>query len=255
MSIDLARFEREAPFAGDIASALAGAQRRLGDFQNAQIVHRRRLIVALDGWDGSNRRDVLKLLAAGLDPTFATAHAVPARRGDDEAHWLAPYWSRLPGQCGQSSLFLRSWAERAVADKVSNRLNAKQWSRAADEINEFENAQTEQGTIIVKLFLHVDAEVQAARLKARADDPWQRWRIGADDLHSLEGRDSWQSAWTQLLRETDTRWASWQVIDANDPATAALASLGVLNETLGRVLPAGLPAVADHNVVVLNRSA
>lgn len=253
MAIELARFERGAPFAGDVTAALAAERERLGRLQLAQIVHGRRMIVAIDGWEGSGRRDLLKAICSGLDPIFAHAQALPGLRDESEPHWLAPFWARLPS-AGHTSLFLRSWSERAVLARVAGRLTAKQWARSSDEINEFENAQAEHGTKIVKIFLHATAATQARRLEGRASDPWQRWRLRDDDLAELEKRDSQQAAWTTLLHETDTRWAPWTVIDGNDQQAALIAGCRAVADAMERAMPAEPPSDAT-NVVILNRTA
>ena len=75
--------------------------------------------------------------------------------------------------------------------------------------SEFENQQTEHGTTIVKLFFHVDAVTQAARLHARGEDPWARHLMTQHDLRSLSARNAYLAAWTDAFAQTDTRYAHW----------------------------------------------
>ncbi|RST31197.1 hypothetical protein HMF7854_10385 [Sphingomonas ginkgonis] len=225
----------------------------MGALQLGQIVHGRRLIIVVDGWEGAGRRELLKALCAGLDPTHVRAHSLEETGWGRHGHWLAPFWSKL-GRAGETSLFLHSWHEQAAHARVANLLTSKQWSRAADEINEFENTQAEHGAKIVKLFLHVTAPVQRERLQARASDPWQRWRLRDEELRGLDARDAWQAAWSTLLGETDTRWAPWTIIDANDAQTALVTGLKAVREAMTKAIPVEPPADKD-NVVVLNRTA
>src|SRR5436190_18838830 len=79
--INLADIERGAPFTGDYAAALAALQDRLARVQLAQVVHRRRTIIVLEGPEGTGKKGVLKRLGAGLDPCHYDVHCVaPDRR-------------------------------------------------------------------------------------------------------------------------------------------------------------------------------
>lgn len=240
--VDLTRFERGASFAGDFPASLAALQQRLAELHLALVVHRKRAIVLFEGWEGAGKRRALKALASALDPCHVATYCT---LGDDQdgssRHWLAPFWSTLPA-AGSLALHYRSWYRRAVDDKALGRSKPKEWLRACDAINEFENQQTEHGTVIVKLFFHVDAVTQAARLHARGEDPWARHLMTPTDLRSLEARASYVSAWTDCFAQTDTRWAPWTIIDAGDIQAGVIASLQAIEAALAKAVPADPPA-------------
>lgn len=242
MPVDLTKFERGSPFGGDFAVSLRALQQRLAELHLALVVHRKRAIILFEGWEGAGKRRALKALASALDPCHMATYCTLA---DDEAgsarHWLAPFWSTLP-EAGSVALHYRSWYRRAVDDKALGRSKPKEWLRACDAINEFENQQTEHGTAVVKLFFHVDAVTQAARLHARGQDPWARHLVTPDDLRSLEARASYMAAWTDCFAQTDTRWAPWAAIDAGDGEAGVIASLEAVGAALAKAVPAEPPA-------------
>lgn len=245
MRIDLTRLECGAPYGGDFAAGLSSLQQKLSELHLALVVHRKRAIILFEGWEGAGKRRALKALAAALDPCHVGTYCTLA---EDEAgssrHWLAPFWSTLP-QAGSVALHYRSWYRRAVDDKALGRSKPKDWLRACDAINEFENQQTEHGTTIVKLFFHVDAVTQAARLHARGEDPWARHLMTQEDLRSLSARTAYLAAWTDCFAQTDTRWAPWTAIDAGDMQAAVIASLETVAAALAKAVPADPPAHED----------
>jgi AMP-polyphosphate phosphotransferase len=251
--IDLTEFERGAPFADDPAEALQALQDRIARLQMSQIVHRKRTIILFEGWTGSNKKSALKRLVGALDPTHVRVVGVGgADDADDDRHWLAPFWSRIPA-AGDTTIFYRSWYRRIVEERVNGQLDDKPWARACDEVNEFESQQRDHGTLVIKLFFHVTAEKQVANLRERQDDPWQRHLLPAGAVASLNQRDQTVEVLHDLFAHTDTRWAPWKVIDANDRVTGCLAAMTVIAELMEKAMPAEPPALGD--TVVQFRSA
>jgi polyphosphate kinase 2 (PPK2 family) len=248
--IDLTEFERGGPFPGDYHATLTALQDRLSLLQLAQIVHRKRAIILFEGWEGAGKKSALKRLAAAWDPCHFATHQVGGSASEDgDRHWLARYWATLP-QASCTTLFYRSWYRKVVDDRALGRGKAKDWARAYDEINEFESQQRDHGTLIVKLFFHVSAAVQDQRLRERGDDPWRKWLIEHEDLRTLTAREAYLAAWQDTFAHTDTRWAPWHVIDANDQPAACIAALSAIVESLEKAIPLEPPADGD-NVVML----
>ena len=234
---------------GDYHAALAEVQGRLASLQTAQVVHGRRAIVLLDGWEGAGKAGTLKRLGAAWNPChFATECNRPA---DDEGeqHWLARFWAALP-RSGRTTVFYRGWHHSVVEQMVAGVADPNGVARACDAINEFENQQHEHGTLIVKLFFHVSADVQTERLQLRKADPWRRWLLKGDELHHQTARASIQAAWEHIFAQTDTRWAPWKVIDAGDKRAARLAALEAVAAAYAKALPAE-PPVEEGKVVNL----
>ena len=188
MPIDLTEFERGVPFSGNVAEALEALERRLARLQLSQIVHRKRAIILFEGWMGAGKRSVLKKLVGSLDPTQVRVVKVAGSDDmDDDRHWLAPFWSRLPA-AGNTTIFYRSWYRLVLEQRMLGNMDDKRWARALDEINEFEAQQRDSGVTLVKLFMHVTQVEQDKRLKERLESPWKRWKTGAEDYRNQIGR-------------------------------------------------------------------
>jgi len=243
--IDLTEFERGVPFNGDAAEALRALQDQLARLQLSQIVHRRRAIILFEGWTGSNKKSVLKKLVGSLDPTHVRVVNVGgADEADDDRHWLAPFWSRIPA-AGDTTIFYRSWYRRIIEERVSGTLDDKRWARACDEVNEFEAQQKDHGTLVAKLFFHVSAERQAANLRERQDHPWLRHILSQDAVAGLGQRDRTLEVVHDLFAHTNTRWAPWSVIDGNDKLGGCISALTTICDLFEKAMPVEPPAVGE----------
>lgn len=241
MPIDLTIFERGVPFTGDVAGALAALQHRLACAQLSQIVHQKRAIVVIEGREGGGKRDFVKALGAALDPThFAVTTVTPDRRRARDGHWLARFWARLP-EAGDTAIFYHSWYRRVLEDKLLGLVSDKEWKRAFDEINEFESQQRDYGTLIVKLFFHITDATQDRRIAERQADEWRRHLVGPVEFRSSPSRAAYRAALVQMLGQTDTRWAPWSMIDANDRDAAQVAALTAIADGLEKALPQAPP--------------
>ena len=242
MPIDLTLFERGEPFAGDPAEALAALQARLARLQVAQIVHRKRAIILLEGWTGAGKKAALRRLSGALDPSHFRVVAVPgADEADDDRHWLAPFWSSLPA-ASDTTIFYRSWYRRIIEQRIAGQADKKRWARSCDEINEFEAQQRDHGTLVVKLFFHVSAERQLAVLRERQSDPWLRHLLTEEEVAGLGLSDRVVEALHDAFEHTDTRWAPWSIIDGNDEMAGTLAALAAIVDKYEKAMPAEPPA-------------
>jgi len=250
VAIDLTQFEQGAPFSGDFAQALKALQDRLALLQVAQIVHRKRALIIFEGSPGAGKKDVLRHLAAAFDPCHFATHSVGGSDArDDDRHWLAPFWSALP-PAGDTAIFYHSWYRRLVEERVHGRIEDKGWTRACDEINEFEAQQRDHDTLIVKLYFHVTGDARAARMRERQDDPWRRHLLSHDDLADDPNRAHTIEVLHDLFAQTDTRWAPWRVIDAGDSRAARISALTILTDAMAKAIPAEPPVAADKVVSI-----
>ena len=245
MPIDLTLFERGEPFAGDADAELAALQDRLSRLQLSQIVHRRRAIILFEGWMGAGKRAVLKRLVGSLDPTYVSVVKVAgSAEADEERHWLARFWSSLPAG-SEITIFYRSWYRLIVEQQVLGQMDDKRWARAIDEINEFEAQQRDHGTMITKLFFHVTAERQAASLLARQEDPWLRHMRDFQPIVGPTNRDRVHGVFQDLFAHTNTRWAPWTVIDANDATAGCIAALTAIADQMEKAMPSEPPEMGE----------
>ena len=223
----------------DHDEALAALREHLGELQLPQIAHGRRAIILFEGPPGAGKKAALKQLAAAFDPCHCAVHSVRHdRREAAEGHWLARFWRQLPG-AGDTAIFFRSWYRRVLDDRLLGRIEETAIARAFDEINEFEAQQRDYGTLIVKLYFDVSAEVQERRLRDLAANPWRR--LTAKDEGISVSDPGYAKALKDLRAYSDTRWSPWRMIDGNDEHSAMVAALSAVADAWADAMPAEPP--------------
>ncbi|HEU0135018.1 MAG TPA: polyphosphate kinase [Allosphingosinicella sp.] len=252
--IDLSDYEGGAKYRGNYADDLASLQDRLARILVAHIVHKKRSLIVFEGWDAAGKGGAIQRLTAEWDPRAYRVWPIAAPTAGEKArHFLWRFWRKLPA-AGQIAVFDRSWYGRVLVERVEGFATEAEWRRGYDEINEFEAQQAYDGTTILKLFFHVTRETQDARVKARLDHPWKRWKVTAEDFRNRARRDGYLAAAQDMLERTDTRWGPWKVIDGNNKKAARIAALTAVAEALEAACPPR-PPEADPEVQRLARQA
>lgn len=185
---------------------------------NAQLRLResvRSLVIVLEGWDAAGKGGVIKVVTSELDPRYFRVHAIAAPTPDEKArHHLWRFLRRLPA-IGEIVIFDRSWYGRPLVERIEGFCSEEAWRRSYREINEFERWLVEDGTILLKFFLHIDKDEQLRRFHKRERNPLKRWKIGPEDWRNREKWDEYEHAIEEVFSETDTEVAPWTLIAAN----------------------------------------
>ena len=254
MTIDLSDFESGAKYDGDYGGDLAALQDRLERIQAAHITHGQRSVIMLEGWDAAGKGGIITRITAQLDPRYFEVWPISAPSDEEKArHFLWRFWKRLPGN-REISIFDRSWYGRVLVERVEGFASEGEWRKGYDEINEFEAQLTGSNTHLVKLFVHVTQDEQDKRFAGRLDDPWKRWKTGAEDYRNRSRRKEYLAAMHDMFAQTNTRWAPWKVIDGNNKKAARIAALRHVADALEAAVPMTPPDL-DPATVKLARKA
>jgi polyphosphate kinase 2 (PPK2 family) len=170
--------------------------------------------VLFEGWDASGKGGSIKRLVAPLDPRHVRVVQFAAPTHDEKRHhFLWRFWSVLPGWGGMA-VFDRSWYGRVLVERVDGLASREQWLRAYDEINGFERSLTDEGTILVKLWLHISEAEQLKRFERRAGDPLKAWKLTDEDWANRDKRTEYEQAVEDMVSRTDQPRAPWHPIAA-----------------------------------------
>jgi polyphosphate kinase 2 (PPK2 family) len=254
MAINLSDFEKGADYDGDYSDDLKALTERLARIQAAYITHGRSAIIAFEGWDASGKGGAISRLTASWDPRWYEVWPIGAPTDEErERHFLWRFWKGLPAK-GEINIFDRTWYGRVLVERVEGFCTETEWKRAYDEINEFEAQQKDNGVTLVKLFMHITQKEQDRRFKDRLDCYWKRWKTGKDDYRNRARRDDYLKAYHTMFERTDTRWAPWKVVDANNKKAARITAMTYLADRL----EAGVdmkPVDADPELLALAKAA
>jgi len=188
------------------------------------------------GWDAAGKGGNIRRLTSGLDPRGYQVVPIAAPTAEEKAHhYLWRFWKQLP-KAGHITIFDRSWYGRVMVERVEGFCTEDEWKRAYREINEFERELTEYGTVLVKFWLHIDADEQLRRFRQREQTEFKNWKITDEDWRNREKWNRYKVAVTDMLRRTSTTNAPWTILEANDKLHARIKAL----KTVAAALEAGL---------------
>ncbi len=173
------------------------------------------LLCVFEGWDASGKGGAIERLIDGLDARHVRVKSFSAPTHDEKRHhYMGRFWPSLPG-LGGMAVFDRSWYGRVLVERVEGYASVEQWSRAYEEINEFERSLAAEGTIIVKFWLHVSEEEQLKRFEKREKDPLKGWKLTDEDWRNREKRPQYEEAIEEMLERTSTEWAPWTLVEGD----------------------------------------
>jgi polyphosphate kinase 2 (PPK2 family) len=215
-------------------SPIVGA--RLTLLQRACWEARIPVIVLFEGWDASGKGTSINLLTQQFDPRGFRIH--PIRGASDlekQMPWLWRFWLRLPNY-GEIAIFDRSWYGRVLVERVEKLIPAASWREAYQDILEFERTLADDGTVMIKLFLHISKDEQKRRFKTLEKDPLQNWRVTHEDWGHHRKYDDYLIAIEEMLARTESEWAPWVIVGATDRYWARLKILEVVSRRMEEVL-------------------
>lgn len=191
------------------------AQLQLLLIQRHMYEQRREALLVFEGWDASGKGGSIRRLVERLDPRGFVVHPIGAPTAEERSvHFLQRFWTRLPGP-GRLGIFDRSWYGRVLVERVEGFASKQEWKRAYGVINDFERVMAEEGTPLVKFFLHISRKEQLKRFKERESNPFKNWKITDEDWRNREKWDEYEEAVGDMLEATSTRHAPWHVVAAN----------------------------------------
>jgi PPK2 family polyphosphate:nucleotide phosphotransferase len=206
------------------------------------------VLVVLQALDAAGKDGTIRHVMSGVNPQGVSVRSFKVPSAEELDHdYLWRYARRLPAR-GEIGIFNRSHYEEVVVVRVHpenlerQRLpsTAKQgdvWRRRYREINDWERYLTDNGFRIVKLFLNLSREEQRARFLRRIDLPDHNWKFSEADVRERACWDDYQSAFSDVLSHTSTKWAPWHVIPADRKWFARIGAAAVLVHALMEIDP------------------
>ena len=175
----------------------------------------RNLIVLFEGPDAAGKGGAIKRLVERLDPRMLRVHSVVKPTQEEYAHhYMWRFWRNLP-QYGQIAVFDRSWYGRVLVERVEGFASDREWKRAYQEITEFERMLVDDGTVFVKIFMHISKDEQLLRFKRRESDPYKHWKITDEDWRNRRKWDEHNEAAEANFEKTSTDFAPWLILPSN----------------------------------------
>lgn len=176
---------------------------------------KKRVLLVLQGMDTSGKDGTVRAVFRDVDPLGLRIVPFKASTPIEAAHdFLWRVHAQVPA-AGELAIFNRSHYEDVLVPRVLGTIDDKECERRYRQIRDFETMLAENGTTIVKCFLHISKDEQRERLQARIDDPTKHWKFDIADLDARKHWDAYQAAYRDALAATSAEHAPWYVIPAN----------------------------------------
>jgi PPK2 family polyphosphate:nucleotide phosphotransferase len=220
----------------DRTSALAELEKNAQRLRELQYLlyaeDRRSLLIILQAMDAGGKDGTINHVLGTMNPQGSKVFGFKVPSAEEAAHDFLWRIHQAAPQRGQVAIFNRSHYEDVLVSRVHNFVPKKVWSKRYELINDFEKNLVDNGTHILKFYLHISEDEQLRRFKQRIDDPARHWKISESDYREREYWDDYTEAFEDALSKCSTKHAPWFVIPADHKWFRNLAVSQIVVETL-----------------------
>jgi len=234
--VDLSKIHTGAPddeSKGDAKETTAGL---LADLEELQYLlwadGNQKVLVVIQATDTGGKDGTIRKVFGACNPQGVRVASFKAPTPDELAHdYLWRVHAQTPAS-GELVLFNRSHYEDVLVVRVHGLVPEERWRKRYDHIVDFERMLVDEGTTIVKLYLHISKDEQRERLQARLDDPTKNWKFAEGDLAERKRWDDYQAAFAEMLTRTSRSDAPWYVVPADNKWYRDLVVAEIMVQTL-----------------------
>ncbi|MEI6841604.1 MAG: polyphosphate kinase 2 family protein [Methanomicrobiales archaeon] len=223
--------------------------------------HQHSVLIVLQGMDTAGKDGTIRHVMSGVNPQGCEVHGFKVPSAEEHAHdFLWRYYKVLPER-GMIGIFNRSYYEDVLVvrvhpermEELPKKLGPDSggfWSGRYKDINAFEKHLVQNGTIILKFFLHISKDEQKRRLLARLEDKEKYWKFSTADLAEREYWNKYVGAYEEMLSATSTEYAPWFIVPADYKWVARTLVAEVITSSISG-LKLSYPKVSDEQVKAL----
>ncbi len=181
------------------------------------------VLLVLEGVEGAGRGDVINTLGGWMDPRgIETLSFRDPTDEERERPLMWRYWRTVPSY-GRLGIYASSWYTRPLQSEAHNQSQAEEFQDELRRIREFEKLLADDGTLLVKVWLHLSKAEQGARLHALESDTRTAWRVTPEHWHHHRIYNRQAKLAGNVLRSTHLRLAPWSIVPAEDERTRNIA--------------------------------
>ena len=234
----------------EIKDMLKETREKLGEWQDTLYAHAKySVLVCLQGTDTAGKDSLIREVFRDFNSRGVVVHSFKVPTSRELKHdFLWRHYIALPER-GKFGVFNRTHYENVLVTRVHpdyilnenlpginsvEDIDDEFWNKRFEQIRDFEQHLSENGTIIFKFFLHLSKEEQRQRLLRRLDKPSKNWKFSPGDLEERELWNKYQDCYEDAINRTSTKKAPWYIIPADDKSTARYLVSKILYEELSK---------------------
>ena len=199
--------------------------------------NRRSILLVLKGMDTAGKDGTIRAVMRGMNPRSCQVVSFKKPTEEELDHDFLWRIHKHAPRKGNIGIFNRSHYEDVLVVRVHELFPKTVWKERYELINDFEKLLTENGTIVVKCYLHISKEEQRERLQARIDEPRSRWKFNPGDLEERKLWDDYQKAYEDALIKCNTRNAPWYIIPSDQKWYRNLVVSNLMRDTMKELNP------------------
>lgn len=186
------------------------------------------VMIVLEGFDAAGKGVQIGKLIQSLDPRGFEVFTVKAETKEEKMHpFLWRFWTKTP-QKGRIAIYDGSWCFKVLSDRFEKKTKESEVENSYRSICAFEKQITDDGTLLIKLFLDIDKKEQKKRFEKLLASKDTEWRVTEVDLEKNRRYEQYQAMAEEMLQRTDTEYAPWTIVEATDRRYATVKIYTVL---------------------------
>ena len=195
---------------------IAEIQEQLSELQELLYAENKHaLLIVLQAMDTGGKDGTIRRVMSGVNPQGCDVRSFKVPSSEEASYdylWRA---HRAVPPKGKIIIFNRSYYEDVLVVRVHDIFPKEVWSKRYNQINDFERMLVENGTLVMKFFLHISRDEQKERLEARLKEPRKLWKFSEADVRERAFWDDYMEAYEDALSKCSTKWAPWHIVPAN----------------------------------------
>jgi len=220
------------------------------------------VLLIFQAMDAAGKDSIIKHVMSGLNPQGTQVYSFKQPSKEEVDHGYLWRIHKAAPERGRIGIFNRSHYEEVLVVKVHDLIKYQQlpdelikkniWDIRYEQICDFEKYLYENGTIVLKFFLHVSKDEQKQRFLDRIDDLSKNWKFSAADIEERKYWDAYQKAYEEAITATSKKQAPWYIIPADKKWFARLLVSEIIVETL-KNLNLGYPKLSPEQIAELQK--
>ena len=174
------------------------------------------VMIVFEGFGAAGKGLQIGRLIQSMDPRGFQVYPIKNETEEERMHpFMWRFWTKTPEK-GRIAIYDGSWYRRVLIDRFEKRTKEKELPEAFHSINSFEEQLTDDGTVIIKLFLDISKKEQKKRFEKLQRNKETAWRVTQGDLERNAKYDEYAAMMEDMLFKTDTDYAPWTIVEATD---------------------------------------
>jgi polyphosphate kinase 2 len=206
-------------------------QEELIKLQSWVINNDKKVVILFEGRDAAGKGGAIRRITEFINPRHFKIIALNIPTEDESKQWFFQrYINHLP-KPGEIVFFDRSWYNRAIVEPVNSFCTEKEYNTFMSQVNYFEKMLIQSDTYLLKLYFSISKKEQEKRFKEIKESPLKRWKMTPVDEKAQALWDDYTLYKEKMFKKTNTDFAPWYVIDANNKQRARLQAISyILNK-------------------------